>query len=271
MNIEQTAISIDNLDVRYATKTIISNLNLSIKKGKITALIGPNGCGKSTLLKSISRLLKPSAGSIHLGADIDVLTCPSKEIARALALLPQMTQSPEGITVKTLVAFGRAPYLNQFGMLKEEDHRQIEQAMCRAGVSELANDYIDQLSGGQLQRVWIALILAQDTDILLLDEPTTYLDICHQYELLNLLVELNLAGKTIVIVMHDLNQACRYADELVIMQKGEIIDIGTPHNVFTEKMLRDVFNFEAIVINDPEASTPMSIARAQKVVKSRAA
>ena len=271
MTTEQTAISIANLDVQYATKQIIGNLDLSIKKGKITALIGPNGCGKSTLLKSISRLLKPSAGSIHLGADIDVLKCPSKEIARRLAMLPQVTQSPEGITVKTLVAFGRAPYLNQFGMLKDADHRQIELAMHQAGVSELADDYIDQLSGGQLQRVWIALILAQDTDILLLDEPTTYLDICHQYELLNLLSDLNLGGKTIVIVMHDLNQACRYADELVIMQRGEIIDIGTPAKVFTEKMLRDVFSFEAIVINDPEANTPMSIARCQKKTASRAA
>ncbi|MCJ8300425.1 MAG: ATP-binding cassette domain-containing protein [Pseudomonadales bacterium] len=271
MTTEQTAISIAHLDVGYSTKKIISNLDLSIKKGKITALIGPNGCGKSTLLKTISRLLTPSAGTIHIAGDIDVLKSSSKEIARRLALLPQITQSPEGITVKTLVAFGRAPYLNQFGMLKDDDHRQIELAMRQAGVTELADNYIDQLSGGQLQRVWIALILAQDTDILLLDEPTTYLDISHQYELLNLLEELNLAGKTIVIVMHDLNQACRYADELIIMQRGEIVDIGTPQQVFTEKMLREVFNFEAIVIKDPEANTPMSIARVRKNSNSRAA
>lgn len=271
MSTTSPAINIKQLDVKYGNKQIIGKLDLAIKKGKITALIGPNGCGKSTLLKSISRLIKPSAGSIFLGADLDILKCPSKEIAKQLALLPQGTQSPEGITVSTLVAFGRAPYLNQFGMLKAADHRQIALAMQQAGVSDLADSYIDQLSGGQLQRVWIALVLAQDTDILLLDEPTTYLDICHQFELLELLQQLNDSGKTIVLVMHDLNQACRYADELVIMREGKIIDIGTPQTVFTETMLSEVFNFDAIVIKDPEANTPMSIARTRINKRSKAA
>ncbi len=176
-------------------------------------------------------------------------------------MLPQITQSPEGITVKTLVAFGRSPYLNQFGVLRQHDHQKIERAMQQAKVSDLADQYIDQLSGGQLQRVWIALVLAQDTDIILLDEPTTYLDICHQFELLNLMVELNRQGKTIVVVMHDLNQACRYADNLVIMKEGEVVTKGFPEDVFTSKMLKEVFNFDAVVINDPESLTPMSIAR----------
>jgi iron complex transport system ATP-binding protein len=266
MKTQQHAITLSDVTINYANKSIIEALNLTIRKGEITALIGPNGCGKSTLLKSINRLLTPKRGSVFLhcgsqNSDFNVHEQKSNAVARLLAMLPQITQSPEGITVKTLVAFGRAPYLNQFGVLRQHDHQKIELAMQQAKVIDLADQYIDQLSGGQLQRVWIALVLAQDTDIILLDEPTTYLDICHQFELLNLMVELNRQGKTIVVVMHDLNQACRYADNLVIMKEGKVVTKGFPEDVFTSKMLKDVFNFDAVVINDPESQTPMSIAR----------
>jgi len=258
---KQCAINIDNLSINYGSKSVIRQLNLSIKQGAITALIGPNGCGKSTLLKCISRLIKPTHGSVTMADNTDVHQHPSRDIAKRLALLGQSSQAPEGIDVKTLVAYGRAPYLNQFGVLKESDHLQINKAMHQAGVEDLADCYLDQLSGGQLQRVWIALVLAQDTDILLLDEPTTYLDISHQYDLLELLITLNRSGKTIVIVMHDLNQACRFADELIVMRQGEIINQGTPKSVFTEQLLKDVFDFNAIVIDDPQSLTPMSIAK----------
>ena len=258
---EQCAINIDKLSINYGSKSVIRQLNLSVKQGAITALIGPNGCGKSTLLKCISRLITPTHGSVTLADSTDVHQYPSKAIAKRLALLGQSSQIPEGIDVKTLVAYGRAPYLNQFGLLRESDHQQISLAMQQAGVEDLADCYLDQLSGGQLQRVWIALVLAQDTDILLLDEPTTYLDISHQYDLLELLITLNRNGKTIVIVMHDLNQACRFADELIVMKQGEIINQGTPKLVFTEQLLKDVFDFDAIVIDDPQSHTPMSIAK----------
>ncbi len=261
MQTQQHAITLSDITINYANKCIIEQLDLTIKKGEITALIGPNGCGKSTLLKSINRLLTPKTGCVYLDKNFNVHQQASNKVAQLMAMLPQITQSPEGITVKTLVAFGRAPYLNQFGVLRQHDHQKVEQAMQQAKVSDLSDQYIDQLSGGQLQRVWIALVLAQDTDIILLDEPTTYLDICHQFELLNLMVELNRQGKTIVVVMHDLNQACRYADNLVIMKAGKVITKGYPEDVFTSKMLKDVFNFDALVIQDPESHTPMSIAR----------
>jgi iron complex transport system ATP-binding protein len=256
-----TAIKVENLTVQYDGVPIIEQLNLQIKKGHITALIGPNGCGKSTLLKTICRLIKPKVGGVYLEGDINVHSQSSKEIAKKLALLGQASQAPEGIDVKTLVGYGRAPYLNHFGILKEEDKLQVTKAMAQTGISELANCALGSLSGGQLQRVWIALVLAQDTDILLLDEPTTYLDIAHQYDLLSLLTQLNKQGKTIVIVMHDLNQACRFAHELIVMKSGCVVSQGLPKQVFTEKMLKEVFDFEALIIEDPESNSPLSIAK----------
>jgi len=256
-----TAIHVENLTVQYSSVPTIEQLNLNIKKGHITALIGPNGCGKSTLLKTICRLIKPKVGGVYLEGGINVHSQSSKEIAKQLALLGQSSQTPEGIDVKTLVGYGRAPYLNHFGILKEQDKLQVKQAMAQTGISELADCALGSLSGGQLQRVWIALVLAQDTDILLLDEPTTYLDIAHQFDLLSLLKQLNKQGKTVVIVMHDLNQACRFAHELIVMQAGCVVAQGAPKKVFTQKMLKDVFDFDAIVIKDPESNTPLSIAK----------
>jgi len=252
-------ISTKNLSVSYGPKTIIKDLTFTVKKGKITALIGPNGCGKSTLLKSLSRINKSSPGQVLL-ADKPLSEFADKQLAQKMSLLPQVLITPEGITVQRLVEYGRSPYLSHWGKLGKEDKEMVLTAMQETGVHEFAQQPVESLSGGQRQRAWIAMILAQDTDIVMLDEPTTYLDLSHQIELMKLMQAMKDQGKTVIVVLHDLNQACRYCDHLVVMKEGDLITEGTPKSVFTETLLRDVFSLEAKVVEDPIANTPMCIA-----------
>jgi len=252
-------LTIENLTVSYGKKPILNDLSLTIKQGSITALIGPNGCGKSTLLKSIAGSLKPTAGRISLaGQDIGLLG--HKERAQRLSMLAQSPTTPEGITVRQLVSFGRNPYLSNWGRLSQQDHQVVDQALTGTGLADLAQSRLDQLSGGQRQRAWIAMVLAQDTDYVLLDEPTTYLDLAHQIELMRLMQKMNQQGKTIIVVLHDLNQACRYCDQLVVLKAGEVQAQGSSEQIFTRELLRQVFSFEAQIINDPVANKPMCIA-----------
>ncbi|MBU2864372.1 ATP-binding cassette domain-containing protein [Reinekea forsetii] len=260
MNVNSTAITISNLSTGYAKKQILTGINCHIRKGKLTALIGPNGCGKSTLLNSINGNLPYQQGEISLANGTLIQRIADKERARLLSMLPQTPISPEGVSVRQLVGYGRAPYLNFMGQMREHDHQLVEQALNQADILDLAEKPIASLSGGQRQRAWIAMVLAQDTDIILLDEPTTYLDVAHQFELLELLEDLvQHQGKTIVMVLHDLHQACRFADELIIINEGKVFDQGKPGDVFTEPMLRTVFDLNAQIIHDPQTGTPMAI------------
>jgi iron complex transport system ATP-binding protein len=240
------------------------NLDLAIPAGKITTLVGPNGCGKSTLLRGLARLLTPRAGSVYLdGADIFKLS--TKAVAKRLGILPQGPVAPEGLTVRDLVAMGRYPYQNWLQQWSKEDERLVEQALATTGMTPLAYRALDTLSGGQRQRAWMAMALAQDTEILLLDEPTTFLDLAHQVEVLDLLYELNQTeGRTIVMVLHDLNQACRYADYLVAVREGQVWAEGLPAQVMTEAMVREVFGLECRIVTDPVAGTPMCVPLGRK-------
>lgn len=253
------------LTLAYDKTTIIRNLTLSIPPEKITILVGANGCGKSTLLRGFARLLKPRQGAAYLnGKAISKLS--TKAVAKQLGLLPQSPTAPEGLTVKDLVAQGRYPYQNWFQQWSKEDEEMVRKALTVTAMTDFADRPLDTLSGGQRQRAWIAMALAQDTDILLLDEPTTFLDLAHQIEVLDLLYELNTnQGRTIVIVLHDLNQACRYADYLVAIQKGQIYAFGTPKEVITETMVREVFGLECCITRDPVTNTPLCIPLSKKV------
>ncbi|HHG3226000.1 Fe(3+) dicitrate ABC transporter ATP-binding protein FecE [Vibrio parahaemolyticus] len=248
-----------NLSVAYGKQTIIPALSLSIPQGKITALVGPNGCGKSTLLKTLVRINKPASGQV-LYDDKPLSSYGDKCLARSLSLLPQILVSPEGITVRKLVEYGRSPYLSHWGRLSQQDKTLVEHAMQDTGVIEFADKPVESLSGGQRQRAWIAMVMAQDTDVVMLDEPTTYLDLSHQVELMKLMRQMNDKGKTVVVVLHDLNQACRYCDHLVVLEKGQLVTQGTPQEVLTEGMLASVFDLQARVFNDPISGTPMCVA-----------
>ncbi|ANQ17600.1 ferric citrate ABC transporter ATP-binding protein FecE [Vibrio natriegens] len=252
-------IAANNLNVSYGDKIIIEALNLTLPKGKITALIGPNGCGKSTLLKTLARINMPTKGEVLLNGKA-LKSYRDKHLAQEMSLLPQVLETPEGITVKRLVEYGRSPYLSHWGKLGEHDNNMVASAMRETGVDDLAEQTVESLSGGQRQRAWIAMILAQDTNIVMLDEPTTYLDLSHQIELMKIMREMNNKGKTVIVVLHDLNQACRYCDHLVVLKKGQLIAQGSPDDVFTETLLKDVFSLDARVIQDPVANTPMCIA-----------
>ncbi|NOH95879.1 Fe(3+) dicitrate ABC transporter ATP-binding protein FecE [Vibrio sp. 99-70-13A1] len=248
-----------NLSVAYGKQTIIQDLSLNIPKGKITALVGPNGCGKSTLLKTLVRINKPSSGEVLFEGKA-ISSYQDKSLARSLSLLPQILVSPEGITVRKLVEYGRSPYLSHWGRLNQEDKKIVEQAMLNTGVAEFADKAVESLSGGQRQRAWIAMVMAQDTDVVMLDEPTTYLDMSHQVELMNLMRQMNDNGKTVVVVLHDLNQACRYCDHLIVLEQGALITQGSPEEVFTEALLDEVFDLKARVFRDPVSGTPMCVA-----------
>ena len=252
-------LTTQKLSVAYGDNVIIPELDLSLKKGKITALIGPNGCGKSTLLKALARINKVRSGTVSLNGQ-SLKSYSDKTLAQKISLLPQVLVSPEGISVRQLVEYGRAPYLSHWGKLNSEDKRQVDVAMAETGVTEFAERALASLSGGQRQRAWIAMILAQDADIVMLDEPTTYLDLSHQIELMKLMQAMNHKGKTVIVVLHDLNQACRYCDELVVLHKGKLVCQGHPDEVFTQALLKEVFSLDAKVIPDPVAQTPMCIA-----------
>lgn len=253
------------LTLAYDSATIVRNLNIGIPAGKTTVLVGANGCGKSTLLRGLARLLKPKSGTVYLdGKDISKLK--AKTIARKLGMLPQSPNAPEGLTVRDLVAMGRYPYQSWLQQWSKEDENKVAEALEITTMTDLADRALDSLSGGQRQRAWIAMVLAQDTDTLLLDEPTTFLDLSHQVELLDLLDELQASqGKTIVMILHDLNLSCRYADHLVAIQRGKIYATGTPEQVMTEEMVREVFNLECRIVPDPLANTPMCIPMGRRV------
>lgn len=252
-------IEAKNLQVSYGDTVIIEELNLTLPKGKITALIGPNGCGKSTLLKALARINKPTKGEVRLNGS-PLNRYQDKQLAQEMSLLPQVLVTPEGINVQRLVEYGRSPYLSHWGKLGKEDQAKVAQAMQETGTTELAKQSVESLSGGQRQRAWIAMILAQDTNIVMLDEPTTYLDLSHQTELMKIMRAMNEQGKTVIVVLHDLNQACRYCDHLVVLKQGQLVTQGAPEQVFTEALLEQVFSLKAKVIKDPIANTPMCIA-----------
>jgi len=252
-------ININNLTLSYdGTTTIINELDLDIQKGTITALVGPNGCGKSTLLRGISRLLQPINGAVYLDGQ-QVHAMKAKDLAKQLGILPQSPTAPEGLTVHELVAQGRYPHQNWFQQWSREDERIVNEALATTDLELFADRPVDTLSGGQRQRAWIAMALAQQTDILLLDEPTTYLDMAYQVDVLELLAELNEQGRTIILVLHDLNQAARYADIIVALRGGKILAQGTPQAVMTPQQISAVFDLDTQVIADPVTGTPMCI------------
>ncbi|WP_113701020.1 ABC transporter ATP-binding protein [Nonomuraea lactucae] len=243
----------------YGDRTVVENLDLGVQAGTVTTIIGPNGCGKSTLLRALGRLLKPQGGQVLLdGKRID--RTPTREVARVLGVLPQAPTAPEGLTVSDLVARGRHPHQTWYRQWSSDDEAAVVRALEMTGLADLAERPLDELSGGQRQRAWISMALAQGTDLLLLDEPTTFLDLAHQVEVLELVRHLHReAGRTIVMVLHDLNLAARYADRLVAMREGQVIAAGDPHEVLTEDLLREVFDLDAKVIPDPVAGTPLVV------------
>lgn len=248
----------NQLSVSYGKENIIHNLELDIPEGKITALIGPNGSGKSTLLKTLCRINKQFSGSLTVYGK-SIKDYADKELSRYISLLPQVLTTPEDITVRRLVEYGRSPYLSYWGRLTQDDHQKVDQAIAETQIQELVDKKVDALSGGQRQRVWIAMVLAQDTPIIMLDEPTTYLDLSHQVELMKLIQKLNAAGKTVIVVLHDLNQACRYCDHLVVLKNGQVTHQGTPDQIFTQSLLKDVFDLDAMIMTDPVSNKPMCI------------
>ncbi len=250
------ALAARSVTAGYDGRTVLDGLSLEVPQGRITALVGPNACGKSTLLKSLARLLPVAAGTVLLdGRDIHAL--PTREVARRLGILPQSPLAPEGITVADLVQRGRHPH-QRFGVRRgTADDLVIARALQATGTEDLAGRPVDELSGGQRQRVWIALALAQETPTLLLDEPTTYLDIAHQIEVMDLLADLNeRTGKTIVLVSHDLNQAALYASTIVAMRVGRIVRQGTPHEVLTERTVSEVFGLDCLIVPHPRSDRP---------------
>ncbi|WP_214481400.1 ABC transporter ATP-binding protein [Bacillus sp. SM2101] len=253
------ALETKSLTVSYSDSIIIDELDVTIPKGEITVFIGSNGCGKSTLLRSLARLLKPRAGTIFIEQDA-IAKLPTKEIAKRLAILPQGPIAPEGLTVLQLVKQGRYPYQSWYRQWSEEDEKLVSQALKATGMEELSDRFVDSLSGGQRQRAWIAMTLAQDTDIILLDEPTTYLDMTHQIEILDLLFELNdIEDRTIIMVLHDLNLACRYAHNVIAIKDKKVFAHGKPEQVINSKLVKEVFQMNCDVTADPLFGTPMCI------------
>ncbi|KAB1643664.1 ABC transporter ATP-binding protein [Gulosibacter chungangensis] len=251
----QARLRVENATICYEKRTISEALSVEIRDGTFTAIIGPNGCGKSTLLRSLARVLRPSVGEVVLDGK-DISSYRSKEVARRLGLLPQSSLAPDGIRVADLVARGRAPYQSLFQQWRKSDEDAVSVALEATGLKSLSDRLVDELSGGQRQRVWVAMLLAQDTPIMLLDEPTTFLDIAHQYELMELFRDFHDRGKTIVAVLHDLNQAARYADQLIVMREGEVVTSGEPADVITPDLMERVFGLRCLVIPDPVTHTP---------------
>ncbi|WP_426449801.1 ABC transporter ATP-binding protein [Paenibacillus sp. S-38] len=254
-----TAIQSKDLCLCYGETCIFQELSVRIPKGKVTVFIGSNGCGKSTLLRSLARLLKPQKGSIVLDGN-EISRMSTKEIARRMAMLPQGPAAPEGLTVLQLVKQGRYPYQNWLQQWSKEDEAMVQRALELTNMTPLAERAVDSLSGGQRQRAWIAMTLAQGTPTILLDEPTTYLDLAHQIEVLDLLYELNeQEQRTIVMVLHDINLACRYADNIVAIKDRKVWAEGRPQDIVNEKLIKDVFDLESKVIEDPLFGTPMIV------------
>nr|WP_228555103.1 ABC transporter ATP-binding protein [Catenulispora pinisilvae] len=252
------------LTLAYDGRTVAEDLSVAIPDRSFTVIVGPNACGKSTLLRALSRLLKPKAGTVLLdGADI--ATLPTKQVARIVGLLPQTSIAPDGITVADLVSRGRHPHQGLLRQWSRQDERIVAESMAATGVTDLADRAVDELSGGQRQRVWTAMVLAQQTPLLLLDEPTTYLDIAHQVEILDLCARLHEEeGRTLVAVLHDLNQAARYATHLIVLCDGRVAASGRPADIVTAELVQQVFGLACRVIEDPESGTPLVVPGARR-------
>ncbi|MBC9727767.1 ABC transporter ATP-binding protein [Streptomyces sp. TRM68367] len=244
--------------VGYGARTVIDDLDVTIPPGVITTITGPNGCGKSTLLRTLTRLLKPARGTVVLDGD-DIGRLRTRDVAKKLGLLPQAPVAPEGLTVADLVARGRHPHQSWLRQWSSDDAAVVERALAMTGVSDLADRPVDSLSGGQRQRVWISMTLAQGTDLLLLDEPTTYLDLAHAIDVLDLVDDLHESGCTVVMVLHDLNLATRYSDNLIVMREGSILAQGHPRDVITAELLDEAFGLRAKVIDDPVGDRPLIV------------
>lgn len=253
------ALIAERLNLAYEDHVVVDHLNLVIPKGKITSLIGPNGCGKSTILKAAGRILKPRGGYVLLDGD-DIRDLPTREVAKKMSILPQAPVAPAGLTVRELVSYGRHPRREGFGGLRAGDHDIIAWALEVTGLSDLSANAVDTLSGGQRQRVWIAMAIAQQTDLILLDEPTTYLDMAYQLEVLELLERLNHErGCTIAMVLHDLNLASRFSDVLVAIRDGNIVAQGSAGEVMTPRVLGETFHIDAEIVDDPRTGKPACI------------
>ncbi|MEH7178979.1 ABC transporter ATP-binding protein [Neobacillus vireti] len=255
----KSTIETKNLSLSYGETLIIDDLNIKIPQGEITVFIGANGCGKSTLLRSIARLLKPKSGTVILEGEA-IARLSTKEVAKKMAILPQSPTAPEGLTVLQLVKQGRYPHQSWLKQWSEEDERKVNNALKATRLEDLKERPVDSLSGGQRQRAWIAMTLAQDTDVILLDEPTTYLDMAHQIEILDLLFELNEKRKsTVVMVLHDLNLACRYAHNIVALKDKKVYAQGEPEYVMNRSTVKNVFGMDCEVILDPLFGTPLCV------------
>ncbi|MFJ4281627.1 ABC transporter ATP-binding protein [Streptomyces massasporeus] len=257
-------LSAENVTLAYDQRVIAEQLSVEIPDQSFTVIVGPNACGKSTLLRALSRMLKPSEGRVLLDGNV-IQSMPAKKVARTLGLLPQSSVAPDGITVADLVGRGRYPHQGILRQWSAEDERVVQESMRQTGVAELGDRYVDELSGGQRQRVWIAMALAQQTPLLLLDEPTTYLDIQHQIDVLDLCAELHEEqGRTLVAVLHDLNHAARYATHLIALREGRVIAEGAPKDIVTAGLVEEVFGLRCQVIDDPETGTPLVVPAARK-------
>jgi iron complex transport system ATP-binding protein len=259
-----TRLRANDLELAYDRRVVAEQLGLAIPDGSFTVIVGPNACGKTTLLRALARLLKPRRGGVFLDGE-RITSRPSKEVARELGLLPQSALAPDGITALDLVSRGRYPHQRLLRQWSPDDARAVGEAMAATHVADLADRIVDELSGGQRQRVWLAMALAQETPILLLDEPTTFLDIAHQVEVLDLCAELHERGRTLVAVLHDLNHACRYATHLVAMREGAIVAQGEPAETVTAELVEDVFGLPCRVIDDPESGTPLVVPAARRL------
>lgn len=263
-----TRLEARGVTVGYGGRAVIDDLDVAIPPGVITTIIGPNGCGKSTLLRTLSRLLKPTGGTVLLDGE-DIARLRTRDVAKKMGLLPQAPVAPEGLTVADLVARGRHPHQSWLRQWSSDDAAVVERALAMTGVSELADRPVDSLSGGQRQRVWISMTLAQGTDLLLLDEPTTYLDLAHAIDVLDLVDDLHESGRTVVMVLHDLNLAARYSDNLVVMRAGSVLAQGHPRDVITAELLREAFGLRAEVIDDPVGDRPLIVPIGRAHVRSR--
>lgn len=252
-------LSTEDLSIGYGDRLIIKNLGLTIPDKKITTIIGPNGCGKSTLLKAITRIIAHQSGSVLLDGK-DISKENTKTLAKKMAILPQSPDSADGLTVAELISYGRFPYQTGFGRLSKKDYEVIDWTLEVTGITDFKYRPVSALSGGQRQRVWIAMALAQETEIIFLDEPTTYLDMAHQLEVLELLQKLNQEqNRTIIMVLHDLNQAARFADYIIALKDGEIVKAGASEEIIVPEVLRDVFQIDAVIGSDPRTKKPMCI------------
>ena len=247
----------------YDRRTVSASIDAEVRDGSFTVIVGPNACGKSTLLRAFSRLLAPRSGAVLLDGR-DLARVPAKEAARTVGLLPQSSTAPEGITVGELVSRGRYPHQGMFRQWSDADRAAVATALAETDLVDLAEVPVDELSGGQRQRVWVAMALAQQTSVLLLDEPTTYLDMAHQYDLLDLFARLHEQGTTVVAVLHDLAQAARYATDLIVMNDGEVVATGAPADVLTAELVEDVFDLPCLVVPDPVTGTPLVVPRRRR-------